>query len=117
MSNTDIQGATINPDGKNIKLVKSEAEASAAPVEGQKEPEAKVELESPSIRFDEAGYFVVKIHTSYGYRNILGFLVEAMDWIKLQVSIKHRQEMERQEKLIKPNFMKKVAGRFNLFKP
>lgn len=110
MSNTD-------KDGKIIELSATSAEADGAEPVTEKKQEDQKEIKPPICGFDESGYFYVKIDARYGYLSILGYLQESADWLKYHVNQQKIAAMkEEKHGLVKPNFFKKAAGRFNLFK-
>lgn len=80
----------------------------------EKQKEAGREVAGPTVGFDQEGYFFVKIHMTYSYLAMLGFLDEAREWLMLRHKGSSRNQFKEDEakQLIKP---KGFRG-FNLFK-
>lgn len=104
MDNTKGNG----PDSQNAEL--GTEGAGQAPL-GEAQPGEAGKVDAPFHGFDDAGeYFVIRVHKSFGYIFILGWLIKAGDWLKMHVAMQAQEQKAKQ--LIKP---KGFRG-FNPFK-
>lgn len=90
-------------DGTNPGVPQPVDEAPTDKSAGEAQQADAGKPDAPFHGFDDKGYFVVRVHSSFGYIFILGWLLKSADWIKMWVS---RQVMEDKESksIIKPGF-------------
>jgi hypothetical protein len=103
-------------DDKENGLLQGEGASVQKPQNGEfasSEQEKKgSQIPGPIVGIDEEGYFFVKIHMSYSYLAMIGFLEEAREWLMLRHKGSARNKFKDEEKIIKP---KGFRG-FNIFK-
>lgn len=114
MANTDNTLDEVKSNGENPELAKLEVKTDEVLSPKPEEPKPDAPIEQPAKGFTESGYFFVKIHSSFGYLTILGYLQEAADFLKWHINM--QRQAEEKKKIIDPAKAKGWGGRFNLFK-